>query len=55
MLLLRTAANKQSDEMNRLAPTYFTRRFKSAETVAQFKKKVLRSAYTILEATASQI
>ena len=40
MLRLRTAAIKQPDKMNRRAPTYFTRRFKSAETVALFNKSV---------------
>ena len=40
MLRLRTAAIKQPDEMNRRAPTYFTRRFKSATTVALFNQSV---------------
>ena len=38
MRRLRTAAIKQEDEMNHRAPTYFTRRFKTTETVALFNK-----------------
>ena len=40
MLRLRTAAIKQPDKINRRASTYFTRLFKSAETVALFNNSI---------------
>ena len=40
MQRLRTAAIKQPDEMNRRALTYFTRRLKSAATMALFNQSV---------------
>ena len=54
MLLLRTAAIKQPDEMNHRAPTYFTRRVKSAATAALFNQSV-EEHITTLEAPPSQI
>ena len=40
MLRLRTEAIKHPNEMNRRAPTYFTRRLKSAATAALFNQSI---------------